>query len=108
MSFRTPVTQLDEQIACSLTFPRDYICSQTILPAWRMGPQISLKITLKKGRSYNKVFSSDLEGAQREKDPSLHIFFRGPPDEGRNANYHMTRTAPRAISLENHKRKGPV
>ena len=22
--------------------------------------------------------------------------------------YHMTRTAPRAISLENHKRKGPV
>ena len=25
-----------------------------------------------------------------------------------NLYYHMTRTAPRAISLENHKRKGPV
>ena len=26
----------------------------------------------------------------------------------RNWCYHMTHTAPRAISLENHKRKGPV
>ena len=25
-----------------------------------------------------------------------------------NCPYHMTRTAPRAISLENHKKKGPV
>ena len=30
------------------------------------------------------------------------------PGTYNNLNYHMTRTAPRAISLENHKRQGPV
>ena len=32
----------------------------------------------------------------------------GPDGSYDKNSYHMTRTAPRAISLENHKRKGPV
>ena len=38
-----------------------------------------------------------------------YLFKRGLlPNYFRNMFYHMTHTAPRAISLGNHKRKGPV
>ena len=39
---------------------------------------------------------------------SFRFSGKGEVDLYRMYVYHMTRTAPRAISLENHKRKGPV